>query len=158
MQMISFFSSPSPSKEHIWALWRRLTPANHLYMETVALQLHSPRMKRPTVSTLFMLCVNVWQRVGSFLRVHYLLLSRACASSNSFWRNRSRAAMQSSRASDKSEREHLKNHNRARRGRKRSKTCERWYSLRPRVFKILGKIMFKGENITVTIYQPSQCS
>lgn len=41
----------------------------------------------------------------------YLHLSRACASSKWFLRNRSRAAMQSSRASDRSDREHLKNQN-----------------------------------------------
>lgn len=37
----------------------------------------------------------------------YLHLSRACASSKWFCRNRSRAAMQSSRARDRSDREHL---------------------------------------------------
>lgn len=37
----------------------------------------------------------------------YLLRRRACASSKSFLRNRSRAAMQSSRAKERSDREHL---------------------------------------------------
>lgn len=55
-------------------------------------------------AVLFMACVR---QQASFLLFLYLLWSRACASSNSFRRNRSRAAMQSSRASDRSEREHL---------------------------------------------------
>lgn len=40
--------------------------------------------------------------------ISYLHFSRVCASSNWFLRNRSRAAMQSSRASDRSDREHLR--------------------------------------------------
>lgn len=41
----------------------------------------------------------------------YLIWRWACASSNSFLRNRSKPAMQSSRASDRSDREHLQNQN-----------------------------------------------
>lgn len=55
----------------------------------------------------------------------YLHLSRACASSKLFVRKRSRAAMQSSRASDRSEREHLQDQNKQR-------LCEK----RKRVMKI----------------------
>lgn len=51
-------------------------------------------------------CISVWFRLFSHLH-----LSWACASSKWFLRNRSRAAMQSSRASDRSDREHLQNQN-----------------------------------------------
>lgn len=55
--------------------------------------------------------ISLWAESNSicmtFRLISYLHLSRVCASSNWFLRNRSRAAMQSSRASDRSDREHL---------------------------------------------------
>lgn len=55
--------------------------------------------------------IPLWAESNSicmtFRLISYLHLSRVCASSKWFLRNRSRAAMQSSRDSDRSDREHL---------------------------------------------------